>query len=221
MGRRADEERRSPSRHSAVHPARWRTPSAGRSGVRSPCWWRGGSPSDRAVPRAAAARRAAADHRDTGTSGRRPILARPDSPPRAPHGGAGDRAWRDWTTWSALRGPSDGRDAPDRTVVRTPGSGSPCPDGGAPAATPAEWSGSAPRPPRCSRPRRASSPPGSRRTPAAGTFPRKRAARPRGRTGPAVPRRPAPRRRHGPRPGTAPRDAGVETVMKRRLREQR
>ena len=86
---------------------------------------------------------------------------------------------------------------------RSPGSGSPGPDGGARAATPAESSGSGPRPRRCAPPRRAASPPGSHRTPGAATFPRER--------GPLLehglaglrPDPPAPRRRHGPPPGTA------------------
>ena len=68
----------------------------------------------------------------------------------------------------------------------SPESGSPGLGGGAHAAMPAESSGSGPRPPRCGRPRRAASPPGSRRTPGAATFPRERAPRPRGRTGRAA-----------------------------------
>jgi len=68
---------------------------------------------------------------------------------------------------------------------------------------PAESSGSELRPPRCDRLRRAASPRGSHRTPGAETFPRKRAALPRARTGRAAPDLPMPLRRRGPRPGTA------------------
>ena len=57
--------------------------------------------------------------------------------------------------------------------------------------------------PRRARPRRAASPRGSRRTPGAATFPRKRARRPRGPTGRAAPGRSVLGHRHGPPPGTA------------------
>ena len=58
---------------------------------------------------------------------RRRAVDRPDSPPRAPRGGAGDRATRGSTAWSGPRAPSDGRDGPGRTAARSPGSGSPGP----------------------------------------------------------------------------------------------
>jgi hypothetical protein len=81
-------------------------------------------------------------------------------------------------------------------------------------------SGSAPRSPRDVPPRPAASPPGSRHTPAAGTFPRERARRPPGRTGQADP---GPRARGHVHHHLVPlaRRAGVELVVQCRLREER
>src|SRR5439155_10234925 len=147
-------------------------------------------------PRAGAARPA------VGTGARHRAGARPGSPPRGPRGGAGDRAGRGSRAWLGRLAPSGARDAPRPPGAHSPGSGSPGHGGGALAAAPEGSFGSEPRLPRGARPRRAASPPGSRRTPGAETSPRKRARPPRGRTGRADPGLPAPRRRRGPPPGT-------------------
>jgi hypothetical protein len=60
-----------------------------------------------------------------GTGARRPALARPGSPPRAPRGGDGDRAARGSRASWDRRAPSGGRDGPRRSGRRSPGSGPP------------------------------------------------------------------------------------------------
>ena len=154
------------------------------------------------LPRAAAPR-VAGGRPAAGTGASRRARARPGSPPRAPRGDAGDRAARDSRASSGRPAPSGGDDAPGRRGHRSPGSGSPGPDAGAPAAARAESSGSGRRSPRHALSSHAASLRGSRHTPVAATFPRKRARRPPARTGRAAPGRPAPRRRHGPPPDTA------------------
>ena len=138
---------------------------------------------DPRAPRAAAARQAMAGHPAAGTEACHRAADRPDSPPRAPRGRADDRAARDSRAWSGPLAPSGERDAPGRPPRRSPGSGNRGPGGAAPAVAPEELSASGRRSPRPARRRRAASPPGLHRTPGAGTFPRERVPRPRGRTG--------------------------------------
>ncbi len=97
-----------------------------------------------------------------------------DSPPRAPPGDGGDTVTPGSTASSGRPAPSGARDAPGRTGRCTPGSDSSGLDAAAPAAAPGEPCASGLRPPRSAPPRRAASPPGSRRTPVAATFPRER-----------------------------------------------
>ena len=154
-------------------------------------------------PLAEAGRRAEVFRPVAGTVARRRAVVPPGIPPRGRRGDGADRASRGSRAWWARPGPSGGCDGPDRTTRRSPGTGSRGRGGAARAGSPGEWSASGRRLPRSARPGRAASPPGSRRTPGGGTFPRKRACRPRGRTGPAPPGPPAPGRRRGRRPGSA------------------
>jgi hypothetical protein len=151
----------------------------------------------------AKARPASAGHRAIGSATRRPAVARRENLLHGRRGGAGDTAWRGWTAWWDRREPSGGGDVPGRTAVRTPETDSLGHDGAALCATRAEWFACARRSPPRDRRRRVASPRGSRRTPSASMFPRKRARRLRGRTGPADRDPPAPRRRRGRRPGSA------------------
>src|SRR5439155_222595 len=137
------------------------------------------------------------------TEARRRAVDRAGSPPRERRGGGGDRARRDSRAWWGPLGPSDGGDVPVRTGARSLGTGSRGRGGGAPAVTPEGWCGCAQRPPRPGHRDRAASPRGSRRTPGAATFPRKRGCHPRGRTGRADRDRRAPGRRRGRPPGIA------------------
>ncbi len=132
------------------------------------------------------------------------LRARPGSPPRAPRDGGDGREARGWTASSGRRGPNGARDAPRRSGHCSPGSGRSCPDAAVPAAAPAGSCASGRRHLRPARPCRAASPPGSRRTPAAATFPRKRARPPPARIARAWPDPRGPRRPRGPRPDSAP-----------------
>ena len=155
------------------------------------------SPPDRPAPPPAAAPRAAASRSAGGTAAPRRAFVRADSPPRAPRGDGGDRVTRGSTAWSGRPAPSGARDAPVRTGRCTPGSGSSGLDAAAPAAAPGEPCASGLRPPRSAPPRRAASSPGSRRMPAAGTFPRERGSPLPARIGRVAPDPPAPRHRRG------------------------
>ena len=137
---------------------------------------------DRQAPRKEAGPRAGAGRWDGGTEARRPAVDQVRSPPRGPRGGAGDRAWRDSTTWWDRPAPSDECDGLVRSGPHSPGSGSRGRGGGAPGVALGESSGFAHRPPRLGRPGRVASPPGWRRTPGAGTFQLERVRRPRGPT---------------------------------------
>src|SRR5436189_3094339 len=179
---------------SAPRGARRRSPSP-RPGAppATPGWWsaRAGQPPrhravlvgsrrDRRAPPAEAAPRAEAARPGGGTGARRRAVDRPGSPLRERRGGGGDTARRDSRAWWGPLGPSDGCDGPGRTALRSPGTDSRGLDGEALSATPAESCVSGPRPPAGARLRRGASRPGSRRTPGAGTFPRKRVCHPRG-----------------------------------------
>ena len=187
-----------------AHPTSSRSPSHPESPVRGWSW----------SPCAAWSARSAStgslgNHGGAGTSGsRRPSGRRNWSAPcplRGRRGGAGDRAARGSTAWSGLPAPGGARDGPRRTAHDSRGSGKSGPDGAAPAAAPAGSSAFGPRPPPPARPRRAASPPGSRRTPAVATFPWERAARLRGPIPRPDPHPPGPRRLCGPPPDTGPR----------------
>ena len=214
----ADAARRSPSPRPAAPPATRQVP----------CAREGESPSQRVAPAAlrlhrrarqpAVARQAMLGRPAVGSGGSRRTHARAGSPPRAPRGDGGDRVTRGSTAWSGRPAPSGARDAPVRTGRCTPGSGSSGLDAAAPAAAPAESSAAGLRPPRSAPPRRAASPPGSRRTPAAATFPRERGSPLPARIGRVAPDPPARRRPRGPLPGTArpgPRDRARDAAPSR------
>ncbi len=161
---------------------------------------------DQQAPRRVAAPRGAADHQAGGTGGPRPVPARPGSPPRGLLDDAVDRAGGDSPIRSVRPAPSGARDAPRRPAHGSPGSDRSGPGAAAPAAARAESSGCGLRSRPRVRPRRVASPRGLRRTPAAGTFPRKRGSRLPAPTGRVAPGPPAPRRPRGPPPGTARRE---------------
>src|SRR5207248_605637 len=101
-----------------------------------------------APARPRAAERAAVAGRQVAGSG---ALHQPAAPPdnrlRAPRGDAGDTATRDSTAWWRLRGPNGECDGPDRTLVRSRGSGSPGPGAAEHVVAPAEWCAFSHRPP--------------------------------------------------------------------------
>src|SRR5258705_1666509 len=163
------------------------------------------------APGQATVPQAKADHPAAEIAESRQALARPDNPPRARPDDAAGRGARGSRAWSDRRAPNGEDDAPARSGHRSRESGNSGPDGGALAGGREESSGSGHRSPPSAHCHRGASPPGSRRTPDAGTFPRKRAPRHRARTVPADPDRPAPGHRRGPPPGSAPpgrRDRG-------------
>ena len=91
--------------------------------------------------------RAPRGHRAAGSAAHRLPVARPDSPPRAPSGGGAGKARPDWrASWGRLA-PSGECDALGRHARRIPGSGTLDRAAAAPAAEPAGWSESVPRPP--------------------------------------------------------------------------
>ena len=140
-----------------------------------------------------------------GIAARRRTVARPGSPLRAPRGGVGDRARPDWRASSGLRAPSDGCDELAQHPHCSQGSDNPSRDDAALGELPAESSGSGPQLPRRDHHASAASPRDSRRTPGVGTFPRKRACRPRAWTAPPHRDSRVPARRRGPPPGNARR----------------
>jgi hypothetical protein len=176
----ADARRRWPSPRPAAPPASRASPFA-RAGEAHPHRVALAGPAlHRCAPPEPAGPRTGAARSDGGTEARRPAAGRAGSPLRGRRGGAGGKAARDSTAWWGRPAPNDGCDDPPRPELRSPGSGSHGPDGATPAVTPAGPFGYERRPPRLDRPDRASSPPGWRRKPGAGTFPRERARRPRG-----------------------------------------
>ncbi len=170
-----DAGRRSPSPHPGAPPATPGTPSAR---ARAAPARRGAPGAPQPDPRAkwtVAGPREAAGHPPAGTEARRRAVDLPGNPPRGLRGGADDTAARGSTASSRRLAPSAGRDGPRRRTPRSPRSGSRGPGGAARAAAPEESCESALRSPRRARPHRAASPRGSRRTPGAATFPRRRA----------------------------------------------
>src|SRR5258708_38438454 len=137
---------------------------------------------DRWEPQAELGFRAEAGRQGDEISARRPAVARPGSPPRERRDDDADRAGRGSRASWGLREPSGGCDDPGRTVAHSPGSGIRDRDDAARAAAPAESFASGPRLRGSGHRDRVASPRGSRRTPDAGMFPRKRARRRRGPT---------------------------------------
>ena len=152
---REDAGHRSPSPRSNALQAIPSAPFVHQCRARVPRSWRAGPERDRWVPPAQAGRRAALARPVAGTPARRRAVGRLDSPLRARRGDAADRAARDSRASSGRRPPNDGRDAPRRTVIRSPGSGSRDPGAGVLAATPAGSSGCGRRLRPHARPRRA------------------------------------------------------------------
>jgi len=174
-----DAGRRSPSPRPGAPPTTPGSRSARRCGVPARRAALAGASRDRRAPQEDEERRAEACRPGAGTEARRPAVDRACSPPRGPRGGGGDRAGRDSrASWGPLV-PSDGCGVPGRTERCNPENGSRGRGGGAPAVAPGESCGCEHRPPRPGRPGRVASPPGSRRTPDAGTFQLERVRRPR------------------------------------------
>src|SRR5438034_3631994 len=189
-----DARRRWPSRRPGAPPASPVSQCARAGGARPLHSAIGGSPQDRRAPPEDTGPRAGPGRLGGGIEARHPAVDRAGIPPHGRHDGGGGRAGRDSRAWWGRRGPSDGCDGPGRNERRSRGSGSRGLGGGAPSVSPGGSSGSGHRPRRHGRRGRVASPPGSRRTRCAGTFPRKRARRPLARTG--LPRR-------GPLPDSA------------------
>jgi hypothetical protein len=129
------------------------------------------------APGQATAPQAQAGHPAAGIAAPHRARARPGSPPRARPDDAGGRAARGSRASSARRAPSGGDDAPARSGRRGPGSDNSGPDGAALVAGQGESCACGPRSPTGARGRRGASPPGSHRTPGAGTFPMKQTPR--------------------------------------------
>ncbi len=165
--------RRSPNPDPGAPRANQGTPSARRGEGRATRDTREAPRRDLPVLRQVWAPRAVGAHPAAGIGAPRRACARPGSPPRAPPGDAGGKEARDSKASSRPRGPSGGDDALGHCSHRSRGTGSPGPDGGAPAARRGESSGSGPRSRPRGRPHHGASPPGWHRRPGAGTFPMK------------------------------------------------
>jgi hypothetical protein len=178
-----------PTPHPGALRASPRTPSARRGEGRAIHAPSGAPQRASSAPGQATAPQAKPDHPAAGIAAPRQTRARPDNPPRAQPDDAAGKAARDLRAWSTPHAPSDGDDGLARSERHSRGSGNSGPDGAALAAGRGESSASGHRSPPSARCDRGASPPGSRRTPGAGTFPRTRARRHRARSGPAGPDR--------------------------------